>query len=284
MLVAWGAFALQITIKLGALTKMESENRVNNISRRIGRLFKIGIGQEKLIGRRRERSSGIMHAFIFWGALLIGIRELTLMGEGFITGFQEYLPFLGSDSLLGFAYITVYNICEVLVLALVFVALFRRLVPKPDRLELNWEGINVLLFIVAILLTDLLFDAARLNLVENYGQNLHFFQNVVYGSEWDWAPFTVLLASAINGLGEGANAFIYQFSYWGHVAAMLIFVNLLIHTKQFHEMTALPNIFFGSLDYPHAIAPLADLEDESAWEEGRIGISKIEHLTWKQRQ
>ena len=282
MLVAWGAFALQITIKLGALTKMESENRVNNIRRRIGRLFKIGIGQEKLIGRRRERSSGIMHAFIFWGALLIGIRELTLMGEGFITGFQEYLPFLGSDSLLGFAYITVYNICEVLVLALVFVALFRRLVPKPDRLELNWEGINVLLFIVAILLTDLLFDAARLNLVENYGQNLHFFQNVVYGSEWDWAPFTVLLASAINGLGEGANAFIYQFSYWGHVAAMLIFVNLLIHTKQFHEMTALPNIFFGSLDYPHAIAPLADLEDESAWEEGRIGISKLEHLTWKQ--
>ena len=185
MLVAWGAFALQITIKLGALTKMESENRVNNIRRRIGRLFKIGIGQEKLIGRRRERSSGIMHAFIFWGALLIGIRELTLMGEGFITGFQEYLPFLGSDSLLGFAYITVYNICEVLVLALVFVALFRRLVPKPDRLELNWEGIYVLLFIVAILLTDLLFDAARLNLVENYGQNLHFFQNVVYGSEWD---------------------------------------------------------------------------------------------------
>ena len=110
MLVAWGAFALQITIKLGALTKMESENRVNNIRRRIGRLFKIGIGQEKLIGRRRERSSGIMHAFIFWGALLIGIRELTLMGEGFITGFQEYLPFLGSDSLLGFAYITVYNL------------------------------------------------------------------------------------------------------------------------------------------------------------------------------
>ena len=81
MLVAWGAFALQITIKLGALTKMESENRVNNIRRRIGRLFKIGIGQEKLIGRRRERSSGIMHAFIFWGALLIGIRELTLMVE-----------------------------------------------------------------------------------------------------------------------------------------------------------------------------------------------------------
>ncbi|HIA57754.1 MAG TPA: (Fe-S)-binding protein, partial [Candidatus Lambdaproteobacteria bacterium] len=186
------------------------------------------------------------------------------------------------DSWLGYAYITVYNFGEVVVLAMILVALYRRIVSKTARLDLNWEGIYVLLFIGSIMLTDLLFDAARLNLVENYGQHLHFFNSTAYGSEWEWAPFTVLMASAINGLGEGTNAFFYHFSYWGHVASMLIFMNLLIHTKQFHEMTALPNVFFGSLDYPHAIAPLVDLEDESAWEEGRIGISKLEHLTWKQ--
>ena len=282
MLVAWGVFALQITVKLGALARMAPENRLNEIGRRIGRLFKIGFGQKKLIGRKRERGSGIMHAFIFWGALLIGVRELTLMGEGFVSGFQEYLPLLGSDSWLGYAYITVYNFGEVIVLAMILVALYRRIVSKTARLDLNWEGIYVLLFIGSIMLTDLLFDAARLNLVENYGQHLHFFNSTAYGSEWEWAPFTVLMASAINGLGEGTNAFFYYFSYWGHIASMLIFMNLLIHTKQFHEMTALPNVFFGSLDYPHAIAPLVDLEDESAWEEGRIGISKLEHLTWKQ--
>ena len=282
MLVAWGVFALQITVKLGALARMAPENRLNEIGRRIGRLFKIGFGQKKLIGLKRERGSGIMHAFIFWGALLIGVRELTLMGEGFVSGFQEYLPLLGSDSWLGYAYITVYNFGEVVVLAMILVALYRRIVSKTARLDLNWEGIYVLLFIGSIMLTDLLFDAARLNLVENYGQHLHFFNSTAYGSEWEWAPFTVLMASAINGLGEGTNAFFYHFSYWGHVASMLIFMNLLIHTKQFHEMTALPNVFFGSLDYPHAIAPLVDLEDESAWEEGRIGISKLEHLTWKQ--
>ena len=282
MLVAWGAFALQITIKLGALTKMAPENRLNEIGRRIGRLFKIGFGQQKLIGRSRERGSGIMHAFIFWGALLVGVREFTLMGEGFVYGFQEYLPFLGSGSWLGYVYIMVYNITEVVVLAMILVALFRRIVPKPDRLELNWEGIYVLLFIGSIMFTDLLFDAARLNLVENYGHQLHFFKSSAYGSEWEWAPFSVLLAYVLIGLGEGANAFFYYFGFWGHVASMFIFVNLLIHTKQFHEMTALPNVFFGSLDYPHSIAPLADLEDESAWDEGRIGISKLEHLTWKQ--
>ena len=118
MVFAWGILALQLIVKFGALTKMAPESRLNNIGRRIGRLLKMGIGQERLIGRSRERGSGIMHAFIFWGALLIGVRELTLMGEGFISGFQEYLPLLGSEFILGFIYISVYNVAEVVVLAL----------------------------------------------------------------------------------------------------------------------------------------------------------------------
>ena len=87
-----------------------------------------------------------MHAFIFWGALLIGVRELTLMGEGFISGFQEYLPLLGSGSILGFIYISVYNVAEVVVLAMVLLALYRRISAKPERLEHNWEGIYVFTF------------------------------------------------------------------------------------------------------------------------------------------
>ncbi|MBS1256598.1 MAG: putative iron-sulfur-binding oxidoreductase FadF [Deltaproteobacteria bacterium] len=282
MIIVWGVFALQITVKFGALTKMAPENRFNDIGRRIGRLFKTGFGQEKLIGHSRERGAGIMHAFIFWGALLIGVRELTLMGEGFISGFQEFLPLLGSDSILGYIYISVYNIAEVLVLSMVLVALYRRIWPKPERLELNWEGIYVLLFIGSIMLTDILFDAARLNLVENYGHNLHYLNSTEYGAEWQWAPFSILVATVLNVFGEGGNAFFYHFGYWGHVASMFLFLNVLIHTKQFHEITALPNVFLGSLDYPHAITPLTDLEDETLWEEGRIGVNKLEHLTWKQ--
>ena len=51
MVFAWGFFALQLTFKFGALTKMAPESRFNDIGRRIGRLLKMGIGQEKLIGR-----------------------------------------------------------------------------------------------------------------------------------------------------------------------------------------------------------------------------------------
>ena len=55
MVFAWGILAFQLIVKFGALTKMAPESRLNTIGRRIGRLLKMGIGQERLIGRSRER-------------------------------------------------------------------------------------------------------------------------------------------------------------------------------------------------------------------------------------
>ncbi len=282
MFLAWSVFAWQMMVKLGALKNMAPESRMGQIPRRIGLLFKIGIGQQKLIGQKRERMPGIMHALIFWGALLIGLRELSLMGEGFVLGFQEHLPLLGSQHLSGFIYILIYNIGEVVVLAMVAVALYRRLFPRPERLDLNWEGVYVLLFIGGIMLTDLLFDAARFNLIDEWGHSLHHYTHPVYGQEREWAPFASWTAVAIRGLGEGTSAFFYHFGYWGHLGVMLTFVNVLVNTKQFHEITALPNVFLGSLDTPHSPMPKVDLENEEAWEEGRIGVNRLEQLTWKQ--
>ena len=282
MIVAWSVFGLQMMIRIGAMRKMAPESRMDQIPRRIGMLFKTGIGQEKLVGRSRERMPGIMHALIFWGAMLIGIREFSLMGEGFIPGFQEYLPFLGSDSLMGFLFIYVYNIAEIVVLTMILVALYRRFGPQPARLDHNWEGVYVLLFIAGIMLTDLLFDAARFNLIDEWKHSIHQFEHPVYGQERAWAPIASMLALMLVGLGETTNSFFYHFGFWGHIATMLVFVNILINTKQFHEITALPNVFLGSLDYPHARQGIIDLEDEKAWEEGRIGINSLEQLTWKQ--
>jgi len=45
----------------------------------------LAIGQKRLVGRAKERSSGIMHAFIFWGFCVLLIRSITLYGEGFQT-------------------------------------------------------------------------------------------------------------------------------------------------------------------------------------------------------
>lgn len=282
-LIGWGVFALQMTIKFGAVRRMAPEARTDRPGERFKQLLSIGVGQKKFLDRARERKVGILHALIFWGALLIGVREFALMGEGFVEGFQELLPLLGSEHLGGYVYILLYNVAEVVVLIGVLIMLWRRVVsPKPERLSLNWEGIYVLLYIGAIMLTDLLFDAGRFNLITQWGHELHYYHSPIYGTEMQWAPFAALLSAGLLPLGETANAFFYQFGFWAHVVTMMVFVNVLVNTKQFHEITALPNVYFASLEKPHAPIKLIDLEDEKAWEEERIGVTRFEQLTWKQ--
>jgi Fe-S oxidoreductase len=63
---------------------------------------------------------------------------------------------------------------------------------------------------------------------------------------------------------------------------ILVFLNLLLNTKHAHVITALPNVFLGSVGRPPTPVKLLDLESEEAWEKGGLGVDKIEQLTWKQ--
>ena len=102
----------------------------------------LAIGQKRLVGREKERSSGIMHAFIFWGFCVLLIRSITLYGEGFQEGFQ--LPFLGGEYLIGYLYIALKDIMEGIVLLMILWAIFRRAVLKPKRLHNTFEAYLVL--------------------------------------------------------------------------------------------------------------------------------------------
>ena len=282
LIAAFSVFGYTIYTKLATLARLAPEKRLDQIGKRIERLLRIGFGQSRLVVRKRERASGAMHAFIFWGALLVGGREVMIMGEGFVHGFQEYIPLLGSDSIGAYLYIFVYDLFEVIVALMVGFALFRRYVTKPARLDLNFEGVMVLWFIMGIMVTDIVFEAARFNMIKVYGHQLHYMQHPVFGEEATWAPMASLLAAGMASWGEGINAMFYQFGFWGHVAVMFTFLNIVPYTKQFHEITALPNVFLGSVDTPHAPIQLLDCEDEAAWENESLGVNKIEQLTWKQ--
>ncbi len=267
--------------RFALLSSLTPENRFDQPLKRLKLLGNIGFSQKKMVGRKRERSAGIMHFFIFWAALIIGLRELALLGEGFVSGFAEHLPLLGAESWLAYAFVLSYNTAEAVIAAMLLFALYRRLVLRPQRLDLNAEGIVVLLCILGIVMTDLMFDAGRFALIKA-GHTLPYLHSSVYGVEMDWAPFASLLAGGIAPLGETGAAFAYHFGFWGHMVIALGFINYLPYTKQFHELTALPNVYFGSLNGPHQPIALLDLEDESAWEKEALGLNRIEQLTWKQ--
>lgn len=282
LIVALTIFGRTMFRKIQLLMALDPAHRINHLKERLLNMIVLAVGQQRLIGRAKERSSGIMHAFIFWGFCVLLIRSLNLYGQGFQEGF--HLPFLGDDYLLGYLYMAVKDIMEGIVLLMIVYAIFRRAVLKPKRMHNTFEAYLVLALIGILMVSDLLHDGARYNLIRLYDNpgNIPFFNNPKYGSEFLWTPVSKGVAVLISELSAEANTTILMVMFWLHICTQLTFLNLLPLGKHFHVITALPNVFLKSLGYPHEKIKLLELEDEAAWEDESLGINHIHQLNWKQ--
>ncbi len=110
LIVALTVFGRAMIRKIRLLSALEPTDRINHLKERLKNMVILAIGQKRLVGRAKERSSGIVHAFIFWGFCVLLIRSLNLYGQGFQEGF--HLPFLGDNYLLGYLYIALKDIME----------------------------------------------------------------------------------------------------------------------------------------------------------------------------
>lgn len=282
LIVALAVFARTMYYKILLLRSLEPADRLNHIKERLKNMIILAIGQKRLVGRKRERASGLMHALIFWGFLILLIRSIELYGKGFADGFQ--LPFLNEDFFTGYLYIAIKDIMEGIVLLMIVFAIIRRAVFKPERLHNTCEAYLILILIGILMISDLLHDASRYNLIllHNNPENLHFFNNPQYGAEMLWAPLSNSLASLISWMSAKTTFYIFVAMFWLHIITQLTFLNILPIGKHFHVITALPNVFLKSLGYPHEKTKVLDLEDEEAWENESLGINYIQQLNWKQ--
>jgi len=282
LIVGLAVFGHTMFNKIRLLMALQPTDRGNFFMERIRSLIVMAMGQQRLVGRKKERSSGIMHALIFWGFCVLLIRSLTLYGEGFSAGFQ--LPLMGDEYLLGYLYIALKDNMEGVVLIMVIYAIFRRAVVKPKRLHNSWEAYLVLGMIGILMISDLLYDGARYNLIHLHGnpEHLHFFSNPSYGSEFLWTPVSVGAASIISGMNFDTLGWLLILMFWTHIITQLVFLNFLPLGKHFHVITALPNVFLKSPGYPHEKATVLDLENEDAWEDESLGLNHIHQLNWKQ--
>jgi Fe-S oxidoreductase len=280
--VGLGIFARTMYQRILLLMALEPVDRFNRIRDRFKEMVIIALGQKRLVGRKKERASGIMHALIFWGFCVLLIRSITLYGEGYVHGFQ--LPLLGESSILGYLYIGLKDIMEGVVLLMVIWAFYRRLVVKPARLHNTWEAYLVLGMIGVLMISDLLYDGARYNLITAHGNpgDLHFFNNPTFGQEFLWTPVTILAGNVISGFSTVGMERVMVLMFWVHIITQLTFLNFLPLGKHFHVITSLPNVFLKSLGYPHEKIRRLDLEDESVWEDETLGVNHLYQLNWKQ--
>jgi Fe-S oxidoreductase len=257
-----GLFGWTLGRRLALLRGLRREDRLDRIGERVASLLRFGFGQRRLLDRE-ELLSGALHAALFAAFLVLALRTVTLFGMGFVEGF--HLPGLGPTAASGRAYLFVK---DAVVLGAILAAaglLWRRVVSRPERLTLSWEGTLVLGFILALMVTEVVFDAAeRLR---------------AGATAFDLAsPAASLAALALGGLPVETAHGLGVAAFWLHLAIVLVFLNFLPHGKHFHVLTALPNVFLRALPPSAAALRKLDLESEGA----SFGTATIADLSWKE--
>ena len=238
-----------------AVRKGTPEKWWDQLGRRIKNVVVYGILQRKIF---RERTAGILHAFIFWAFVLLFLSVVEVVAEGYFPGYR--LPFgpLNGPLYLGQDLVAALGIVGVLM------ALYRRTVSKPSRLmhEGNRAAIVMLLFIFAILASFLLLNAARV--VEDGDAAMGSWRLVSGGIAW-------ILSSV--GWGAVAQA-LEPAMWWLHVLSLFTFLGWFPFTKHAHIVFAVFNVFFRKPERVGAMHPVPAASADSP------GAGSVRDLTW----
>ncbi len=209
----------------------------------------IVLGQRKLLQRF---GPGLMHAFIFWGFLvLLPTILIALIGA---VDKHDTLPWLGHQGWFAF----LVDLFAVLVLVGVLGALYIRKVQRPRRFQGSHlgEADLILAMIATIATTLLLWHATRIALGLN---------------EWPAAdaPVSNLLSHLFAD--DQATRVLERVFVWLHVLTILTFLAYLPRSKHLHIATAAINVWFGGTGPGGRLEPLRFDDPDVPEEEIRFG-------------
>lgn len=279
VLIAFAYFGLVMSTKLKLL--MVTQHRARffaEVPKRVANVMTYAFGQKKMF---KEKSAGLMHAFIFWGFLVLQIRTAYLMVCAFIPSAQ--IP------LIHHQYTLLKELTALVVLGAVIYAAYRRIVVKPARLSLSGEAIVILGMIGGLMVSDMLLDAFAYALAQHptgYAGALFFDWDVLttaaerqqaLSAELAWAPIGGTLAGLFSGLSAPTLMALQEIAYWVHIGIVLVFLNLLPGSKHFHVITSIPNVLFSDLKPRGALEQIKDMDKQE-----KFGVGDARDFTWKQ--
>ena len=252
-------FTLRVRQLVAILRAAQPATRSGRRSRRLRNETTIVLGQRKLLQRL---GPGLIHAFIFWGFLvLVPTILIAMIG---VVDKHSTLPWMGHQG--WFALLS--DIFATLVLIGVLSALWIRKVQKPRRFEGSHLGeADLILALIGTIMTSLLlWQATRIALGLN---------------EWPagWAPVSDLLSHLFAD--NQATRVLERVFVWVHVLTILTFLAYLPRSKHLHIATAAFNVWFGRTGAGGRLEPLRFDDPDVPEEEIRFGAGKAADLTWK---
>jgi Fe-S oxidoreductase len=306
---AWSANRRWQLLKVG-----RGEDRSDNLIERLKGVYEYAFVQKKM---SYYPVAGLAHKLIFIGFLALLLRSLMLWGRGFDPTFSlwvlgpkpTHLPFVG-DVPLGTIYEFIKDTTALLVVFGALVFLYYRLVKHESRMTLSGEGLVILGIIVTMMVADMVYDGASIVLWRHYAGmtcvaddgglcdrirllTAHFAGPATEDAAgWHLFPNPAgsLFATIFDGAGPQNLTIFAMTGFWVHSTLVLVFANLLPHSKHFHIITAIPNVFARDLA-PRGRLPFMGTAEqigkqvEKAVEEPEkaepVGASRIEDFTWK---
>jgi Fe-S oxidoreductase len=223
---------------------------------RVWRTLKYAIAQIKIL---RQRYPAAMHLGIFWGMALLFVG--TVLGSLDTDVFELIF---NVKLLKGDFYLlekVVLDLAALFVLVGLGLAIYRRYVVKPDRLNTDWRFNFTLSLLAFIILTGLFVEAFRLAALKPA-----------------WAPFSIVaypLSLPFWGLGEGVVRGLHRALWIIHYTGVAVAFATLPLTNLFHIFTSPVNIFVAPFRNKGALRPIANLETAE-----RLGASKLTDFPW----
>ncbi|MEX0657952.1 MAG: (Fe-S)-binding protein [Egibacteraceae bacterium] len=221
------------------------------------------LGQRKIL---QWTAPGILHAFIFWGFLVVQTTLVESIGELFDPDF--HIPLIGTSNWLGF----VQDLFSVLVLTAIVGFVLIRFVQDPARLgrRSRFAGSNldqgwyVLLFEFGVLYTLQVVRAARA------AKGTLPYPDGAFVSSW--------LGGYLRGLDDTSLELVVTTFLVAHLVVVLGFLVFALHSKHLHIITVFPKVAFARR--PKALGKLEtthiDIEDMS--EDDVLGVGSLEHF------
>ena len=218
----------------------KSIDRSDQSSKRWSNMFRIALGQSKMVNRP---IAGILHIIVYIGFIVINIELIEIVLDGLLGTHRIFAPFMGK------AYnvlIATFEILAALVLVSVILFWLRRNILKIKRFwKAEMKGwpkndANYILYFEIVLMTLFLSMNATDLLLQQIGDP-HYIQAGMF-------PVSQFMAPLFSSFSVTSLVLFERSFWWLHISGILIFLNYLYYSKHLHILLAFPNTYFQNLN------------------------------------
>jgi Fe-S oxidoreductase/nitrate reductase gamma subunit len=236
------------------------ENRVDKPFKRILSFLLFGLGHKRIL---KEPYPGIMHLFLFWGFLVLFIGTVLIFVQEDFTKLFFNKIFISGNFYLIFSFLL--DLFGLLAIIGVLLALFRRYVQRPKRLDNKFEDVLSLVALLLILITGFTNEGFRI------ASSSPEFER------WSFVGWQLSKLFSALGSSENSAESLHLVSWWIHILLAFGFIGYISYSKLLHLISSPLNQFFRSFSPKGEVKPILDIENAETF-----GVAKLSEFTWKQ--